>query len=249
MENKIHIIWHNSLDSTQNEVQRRLEELDNLSVIAARSQSAGRGQRGNSWLSEPGLNLTASLLVRFGRDGIPPLPAKNYFRLNMAFSLAVRDYLKCLSVPASIKWPNDIYVKGKKICGVLIENVLSGTEIVSSVIGFGLNLNQTEFPALASATSVRCVTGSETNVEEALVTLSGMIVNAVVEALQEDGRALQTRYETYLFNKGQIRRYRELPGGEEFDGILTGITSDGRAIVRTDRGERLFAFKELGYIL
>lgn len=249
MENKIHIIWYNSLDSTQNEVQRHLEELDNLSVIAAHDQTTGRGQRGNSWLTEPGLNLTASLLVRFGRDGIPPLPARDYFRLNMAFSLAMHDYLDSLRVSSLVKWPNDIYVRGKKICGVLIENVLSGGNIGSSVIGFGLNLNQTDFPALANATSVKCVTGMDTDVDAALEDLSGRIVREIIDALEGDGNTLRERYEAFLFWKSTRRRYRDLPGGEEFEGTLTGVSSDGRAILETDQGTRLFAFKELGYIL
>ena len=249
MENKIHIIWHKSLDSTQNEVQRHLDDLDNLSVIAARDQTAGRGQRGNSWLTEPDRNLTASLLIRFGTDGIPPLPAKTYFRLNMAFSLALQAYLSSLCIPAVIKWPNDIYVKGKKICGVLIENVLSEGKIASSVIGFGLNLNQTDFPALANATSVKCLTGLETDVDEALEILSGLIVREIVDSLEGDGTGLLSRYEENLFGKGEKRNYRDLLHGEEFEGILTGIAPDGRAVLHTGSGERLFAFKELGYIL
>ena len=182
---KISIIWYNELDSTQNEVQRRGETLDNLSVVAARSQTAGRGQRGNSWLSEPGMNLTASLLIRFGEGGIPSLDVRDYFRLNVAFSLAMTGYLASRGVPAEIKWPNDIFVHGRKICGVLIENVLAGTTVRSSVIGFGLNLNQTDFPSLANATSVRCQTGAVSDPETELQVLAEWIVQSILDSFSE----------------------------------------------------------------
>ena len=104
------------------------------------TQRAGRGQRGNSWESQPGKNLTFSLLLRPEH-----IPANQQFLLSQAVSLAATDVLNRYASGFSIKWPNDIYWEDKKIAGILIENVLSGSTFARSIVGIGLNINQERF--------------------------------------------------------------------------------------------------------
>ena len=121
MESKIRIKWLEEVDSTNNVLLRHIRDYDNLSVVAAVTQTAGRGQRGNRWISAPGDNLTFSLLLR-----PESLPAREVMTVTCLATLAVRDTLRDEGVPAVIKWPNDIYVGKRKICGMLVENGLEG---------------------------------------------------------------------------------------------------------------------------
>lgn len=144
-----HTLWLDSVDSTNSEALRRLPSLPSGTVLAAVEQTAGRGQRGNTWFSETGKNLTFSVVLK-SLD----FPAAEAFRLNCLCSVAVSDFLSAYGIASSVKWPNDIYVSGRKICGMLLENGLSDGSVAYSVMGIGINVNQTEFPNLANATSV-----------------------------------------------------------------------------------------------
>lgn len=142
---QLNIIWLESVDSTNNEAKRRIASLADMSVIAAYEQTAGRGQRENIWLSEPGKNLTASIVLKHDGTILSRVSADNQFIISEMISKAVVGLLADYGVIARIKWPNDIYVGDKKICGILIEHTLRGSSIINSIIGVGLNVNQTEF--------------------------------------------------------------------------------------------------------
>ena len=124
MTKHLPIRWLEETDSTQNELARHISEYDNLSVVAARFQTAGRGQRGNTWVAAKGENLTFSMLLKFGQEGIPNLDSGDQFIITRAATLGVLTYLDGKGIPCKIKWPNDIYYRNRKICGMLIENVL-----------------------------------------------------------------------------------------------------------------------------
>ncbi|MBR5274418.1 MAG: biotin--[Bacteroidales bacterium] len=152
MSKKHDIIWLESVDSTNEEAKRHISDIDNLSVLSALEQTAGRGQRGNKWTSAPGENLMFTIVMKFSCDpaslcqGLQhPLLARDQFVLNEIASLSVVDFLSKHGISAKIKWPNDIYVGSEKICGILIENSLRGSGISSSIIGIGLNINQRNF--------------------------------------------------------------------------------------------------------
>lgn len=149
MAKKHDIIWLESVDSTNEECRRRIYDIDNLSVVAALSQTSGKGQRGNTWISAPGENLTFSVMLKFpvnGRSGeLEPIQAYDQFVLSEIAALTVVDLLAEHDIQAKIKWPNDIYVGEKKICGILIENSIQGEWIQHSIIGIGLNVNQRNF--------------------------------------------------------------------------------------------------------
>ncbi len=246
MESMIRIKWFEELDSTNNELLRHIRDYDNLSVIVAVSQTAGRGQRGNRWLSEPGDNLTFSLLIR-----PEALPAREVMALTCLATLAVRDTLRDEGVPAVIKWPNDIYVGKRKICGMLVENGLDGTDIDWSVIGIGINLNQTVFPGeILNPVSLKRLTGRSYELEPFLEKVCRGIERRLPELASTESRnGLRAAYERDLFQKDMSASYRDLATGEEFTGIIRGITPEGLLRIEAEGRERTFGFKEVGYIL
>jgi BirA family biotin operon repressor/biotin-[acetyl-CoA-carboxylase] ligase len=244
MESMIQIKWYEELDSTNDELLRHIPAYDNLSVVAAVNQTAGRGQRGNRWLSEPGDNLTFSLLLK-------PVdyPARDFMGFTFLSTLVIRDWLRTEGIPAVIKWPNDIYVGKKKICGMLIENGLEGDRIVSSVIGIGLNLNQTVFPGeLVNPTSLKRLTGKTYDPKQALERICALFEERL-PLLDSDREALYAAYGTDLFQAGLPCRYRDLASGDEFTGTIKGVTREGRLLMERDGELRTYAFKEVGYIL
>ncbi|MCR5408628.1 MAG: biotin--[acetyl-CoA-carboxylase] ligase [Bacteroidales bacterium] len=235
------IVWYDSIDSTNSEALRRLPELPSGTVLAAREQTSGRGQRGNTWFTEAGKNLTFSIVLKPSS-----LAAGEAHLLNYLASVAVAEFLEGYGVSCSIKWPNDIYVGRKKICGILVENSLSGGCVAASVIGIGININQTDFPQLANATSLSLATGCEYVLEDCLKAFM-----TVFEAWLPRLKDLPESYTSLLFQKGVQARYIDyLRDGEEFTGTIQGVSPDGRLIIKTDaHEERLYRFKEVGYIL
>lgn len=164
------VIWKNSVDSTNDEVRRLKSGLSNLSSVAARHQSAGRGQGDHSWLSEDGFNLTFSMLLRF--EGAA-LPVSRLHLINDFITTSIIAILSEEKVNAWVKLPNDIWVADKKICGILIENVLDGSFVRESIVGIGLNLNQTDWPeCLPNPVSLKELTGKEYPPEEVLERIS-----------------------------------------------------------------------------
>ena len=154
-DRKIDINWTGSVDSTNNEAKRRIDSLADLSVISAVEQTAGRGQRGNIWLSDPGKNLTFSIAVKYGGELFANASPENEFVINGIISLSVVELLAVHGIDARIKLPNDIYVNDKKICGILIEHSVLGSSLVHSIIGVGLNVNQLDFDeSLVNPTSM-----------------------------------------------------------------------------------------------
>ena len=154
-------MWLESTDSTNNEAARRIDSLDNMSVVSALSQNSGRGQRGNTWLSEPGANLTFSIVLKYSAathevsQSLPPLEAKHQLAISVITALSVIELLETYRISARIKWPNDIYVGEKKICGILIEHSIKGIMLSHSIVGIGLNINQRNFDvSLPNPTSI-----------------------------------------------------------------------------------------------
>lgn len=148
------VIWLDSVDSTNNEAKLNIDVLDNLSVIVAKDQTSGRGQRGNIWLTEPGKNLTFSIVLKYEQMCLR-MKALDQFAISEMTALSVIDLLARYGIDARIKLPNDIYVGDKKICGILIEHSLQGEHLSHSIVGIGLNVNQIVFdPSLPDPTSM-----------------------------------------------------------------------------------------------
>ena len=197
MENKTDIIWLERVDSTNDEARRHISEIDNLSVLSALEQTKGRGQRGNRWSSQPGENLTFSLVVKDFR-----IKANEQSAISQATALSLVDLLSRHEIKARIKWPNDIYAGDEKICGILIENSLKGSEIDWSIIGIGLNVNQTAFPEdLPNPTSMKLCTGNSNpyNTREILEEFMGIFTGYYREYLNGNG-ALDRLEEQFVSN-------------------------------------------------
>jgi BirA family biotin operon repressor/biotin-[acetyl-CoA-carboxylase] ligase len=235
-------IWYETIDSTNTEALRRLDGIPSGTVLAARSQTAGRGQRGNTWFTEPGKNLTFSVVLKdLG------LKASDSIRLNALTSVAVASLLEHYGVHPVIKWPNDIYVSGRKICGMLIENTLDGAMLGASVVGIGININQREFPQLANATSLALCTGKDEALEEVLAVFLEIFEGMLS---QLDSPELWERYASRLYRLGKTARYYDILREEEFEGVIQGVEPDGRLCILDAGGERRhYRFKEVSYIL
>ena len=173
MKSKYDIIWIDNVDSTNDEARRRLSDLDNLSVLSALSQTKGRGQGTNTWISEPEKNLLFSIVLKYaspttGQSTSPlSVQAHDQIVISQIAALSVVDLLAAHDIEAGIKLPNDIFVAGKKICGILIEHTVQGMWLRSSVIGIGLNVNQRNFDVnLPNPTSmVLCSRENEADID------------------------------------------------------------------------------------
>ncbi len=250
----MNVIWLDRIDSTNSEALRRLPELPHGTVLAAREQTAGRGQRGNTWFTEPGKNLTFSIVLKYGPGGLEPLAAADAIWLNYLISVAVVDFLQSHAIWCKVKWPNDVYVGKNKICGILIENVLAGDRLAASVIGVGLNINQKEFPQLANATSLWSLTGETHSLKACLSKVLENFESWIPNLYGADNRsALFSMYSRYLFNLDVNARYHDYLTDREYIGIIQGVAPDGRLCIKDleapGKPLRYYWFKEVGYIL
>ena len=201
MDDKAGIIWLKLTDSTNDEARRRLDALDNLSVLAAETQTAGRGQGDHTWTSAPGQNLTFTLVLKF--PPCAPIATSEILLITQAVTGGIRRYLLSKGVESRIKWPNDIYVGDRKICGILIENILDGKQVSSSMIGIGFNLNQDRFPAdLPNPVSLRQLTGRSYDLRTELVLLREALKKTAFLLDSQEGRSELSRdFDAFVFRK------------------------------------------------
>ena len=209
-------------------------------VVITDEQTAGKGQRGNTWEAEPRQNLTFSVILK------PTFLAVNkQFYLNIVICLALKDYLRQkTSGTLHIKWPNDILVHEKKISGILIENQLQGNLISNSVAGIGLNMNQKSFRS-ATATSLSLVIGQEFDLGEELSIVLGCIESRYLQLRQGEYGILMD-----LYLGGMYRRHEKhtfAADGVTFEGVIEDVDSWGKLRIRTDDGVRSFGVKEIRY--
>lgn len=204
-KSRFNIDWIDSVDSTNNEVKRRMERLSDLSVISAAEQTSGRGQRGNIWLSEPGKNLTFSIAVKYEGELFADANPVNQFVINGVVSLSIVELLKTYGIDARIKLPNDIYVNDKKICGILIEHSVLGSSLVHSIIGVGLNVNQLDFDeSLANPTSMLLeVSGDEMNLPSLLEELLDIFLKYAERYSADE---IQSLYQSKLLNQAKPKK-------------------------------------------
>lgn len=253
MGEKYLIIWHECIDSTNNAARKMLEDIDIMSVVAAGFQTAGRGQKGNVWRSEAGKNLTFSIAVRFGKGEFAELPARRQFAVSEVSALAIVSFLAENGIMAKIKWPNDIYVGDKKICGMLIEQKVRGSMLEGSIVGIGLDVNQTDFPPeLPNPVSMALLAGKEYPLEESLERITCIFHRMLSDSLSsvQALSALEERYVSILYRRDEPHRFIDCRSGEEFEGIIRGIDENACLLVeRPGRGRQSFAFKEISYVL
>ncbi len=259
MTKKHDIIWLDRVDSTNDEARRHISRLDNLSVLSAVEQTGGRGQRGNSWLSQPGLNLTFSIMLKFGQKPMHEFRAADQFAISQIASLSAIDLLSAYDIKAHIKWPNDIYADNRKICGMLIENSVRDGMLSSSIIGIGLNVNQTDFaPSLPNPISMALFNARKDGDSHELYSVDRLLEEFMDIFKGYYGRylnisgglaRLRKLYLAQLWKMNEPATYIDTASGTKFNGIIRGLSGIGLLQVEdTDKGElKEFAFKEISF--
>lgn len=214
-------------------------------VIWAERQTKGRGQRGNSWNSDAGKNLTFSLVLK--PDGFP---VELQFYLSKIISIGLVEALQKFNVSATIKWPNDIYVGDKKIIGILIENDLSGNGIVRSIAGIGLNVNQQTFdPSLPNPTSMCQVSENGYDRVEVLQIILEKIFFWYNLLLREEYEIIDRAYMRYLYRKEGKYLFKE-PEHAPFEASIYTVEPSGELILEQNTGDRKgYFFKEIEFII
>ena len=237
------IIKLNATNSTNTYLKNLLKEkqVKDLSCIWALSQTQGRGQQGAKWISEPGKNLTFSVLKKFEN-----LPSEYHFLLNMEVSLAIFRALKKLYIPdLAVKWANDILSSKKKICGILIENTLHKEQISSSIIGIGLNVNQVFFNDLPNVSSLQKIMGHPFDLEEVLLLICQELEVSLRSLSPTRFETMLDEYHTHLFRKDKPSTF-EYPNGERFMGYIRGVSHNGQLQVeQEDALMSSFSLKEI----
>ena len=241
------ILWLDSVESTNTWVADFTEQYPAEThglVVAAKEQTAGRGQRGNVWQSAPNENLTVSICLQ------PiTLKATELFVLSQWVALSVLAVLKEVLPHAKIqlKWPNDILINHKKIAGILIENQITGSFVSKSIIGIGLNINQTIFPGSLSATSLAIESGRQFDPKD--------ILNLILDQLEirhdwllHQRPLLKVQYLRSLLGYQEWLRY-ETNTGEQFEAEIVDVEISGRIVLQTGLRVRAFQFQELKMLL
>jgi BirA family biotin operon repressor/biotin-[acetyl-CoA-carboxylase] ligase len=210
-------------------------------IVITNNQTGGRGQRGKQWITAPGKNFTFSILFKPSF-----LSVKDQFYLNVFTSLSVYDYLRekgCETV--RIKWPNDIYVGSKKICGILIENLVTANLFSNVVIGIGLNVNQDKF-SMDSATSMSIELGRLFDLPLEFEELLAFIEARYLKLRRNELHSMMMEYVLLMYWRGEHHVFSDNSGN--FEGTITGLDESGRLRILTDRGEISFEMKEISYV-
>lgn len=242
------LIKLSAVDSTNNYLKKltsNSEPLPEGTVIMAEHQFAGRGQLDNVWHAEPGKNLTFSLLLRPSFIAV-----EKQFILNMLVSVALSNVLlKYLPLGLSVKWPNDIYIGDKKIGGVLIENTLVGSNIKQSIIGIGLNINQSVFDdSLKERTvSISQILQQDVNLMVLLNEICTQIEQLYLRMKSGADTTLRNLYVSRLYRLNKLAKYRT--NDNVFEGMIEGISPAGLLQIKPLNGQVVeFGFREVAFI-
>lgn len=217
---------YDTLDSTNKEAQRLLAQGTGINglTLFARHQTDGRGQLSRVWISGPGSHVAMSIIYLPDNLLISDLPT-----LGMKISLGIVTALTSIdpSIQLLIKWPNDIYAAGKKLCGILIENALSGGKVQHSIIGIGMNVNEKDFPsAISNAISLYQLTGSEYAPQQVAL----IIREHVMAMLKVDTDDWKSEYDHYVFGKGN--QFTFLSEDSRFEAEVIGVSMEGYLVLK-----------------
>lgn len=242
----LNIIKLSAIDSTNSYLKQLAKEriLEDETVVVTNRQLSGRGQMGNGWVSREGQSLTFSMFKAFEK-----LKIESQFVISMAVSLAISEGLKTLNIPKmAIKWPNDILSANRKIGGILIENVLEGSYVKYSIIGIGINVNETDFPNLPQASSLKLETGKNFQLEEVLDKILKKVFTNLNNLSAKDFSEMKELYESNLYQKEMVSVF-ETPDNSRFNGIIKGVSDIGELLVETENDAlRKFQLKEVKLI-
>lgn len=216
-------------------------------VVYTANQTKGKGQRGNAWIADPSMNITLSLILK------PVfLTAKKAFYLSKITALALHDVLtenlNAGQFDIKIKWPNDILVNGKKIAGVLLENSLVENKINWTVVGIGLNVNQSQFNELTGATSLKLCDGAQRNVEAVMDALFVHFEKWYLKLKQNKFEEINNHYHRHLFGMNSKTLFQNHNG--QFAALVLGVNENGLLRLETDdKTEKSYEIKEVSFVL
>lgn len=214
-------------------------------IIWAERQTRGRGQRGHSWSSVEGRNLTFSLVVE------PHfLPVGEQFLLSEAVALSLTDTFHAFGIDTRIKWTNDIYAGDRKLVGILIEHHYSAARLGRTIVGIGINVNQEEFdPSLPNPVSMIQLTGKTTPREEVLDTFRAAFEKRYLQLESGDTAALQDDYRRKMYRLDEMHTF-ELPDGERIRAEIRGVRASGELILSHEDGsQHEYLFREINFVL
>ncbi len=234
------------IDSTNNYAIKKLREnlTSDGTIIVAKEQQTGRGQAQNTWESTPNKNLTLSLIL------YPEfLPVKYQFLISKIITLSICEMLDDFVDSVSIKWPNDIYVKDRKIAGILIENAIMGSKLKHSIIGIGLNINQKEFKSNApNPISLYQLTKKEFNLKQMLNLLIQYLNHWYNRLLNGELKEIDMAFFERLYRLNQLHSFRDNEG--DFIGKILGVNQIGQLVIVKENGiKKTYHFKEVEFLL
>ena len=216
------------------------ENTQDFTVIRADFQTKGRGQIGNHWVADRGKNLLCSVILHPTH-----IAANNQFILSQCVSLALFRTVSLFCDDVAIKWPNDLYVGNKKIAGILIENLLNGKHIASSIIGIGLNVNQEDFIGAANPISLKNIIHKELNINE-LLFLFLKELDSLYSQIPQNNKTIQDEYLNHLYLINQQAPFKDKDG--LFLGTISSVAENGQLHIIDEQGkERAYYFKEVEY--
>ena len=238
------IIKLDAIDSTNTYLKElsQKETLENFTVVSAKSQTNGKGQMGSKWVSESNKNLIISILIKNSVKN-----SSSIFDLNIVVAVSIIDVLKAKNIPnLSIKWPNDIMSENKKIGGILIENSIKGISIIDSIIGFGLNVNQTYFENLPKASSLKNIMLYNFNIDTLIVEIVLKIEeNILIISSQKQLQNIWKKYNELLFKK-EIPTVFEDVNQNKFMGIIQKVNTNGTLNILLENDDvKSFEVKEI----
>lgn len=237
------IIKLDAIDSTNLYLKdlSREQSLEDFTVVVANVQHQGRGQMGSNWNSEGGKNLTFSVLKKFQQ-----LALDKHFTISICTALAIYDSLMYLKIPdLKVKWPNDIMSGNTKICGILVENRIEAQFIKASILGIGLNVNQTIFSNLKNAGSLKSITGNAFDLEDLLQRIVDNLKHYFQVLSATGSEQLRQDYELALYRLNSHTKFK-LNDGNHLNGIIRGVSKQGKLQVENEEGElKEYGLKQL----
>lgn len=232
----------NSTNQFAKDLIAHVDHIEEGTTIVTYDQLSGRGRHEKTWVSEKNKNLCISIIL------FPTLDPSDTFLLSKFVSAGIRDYLDSLNIlDVCIKWPNDIYVRDRKIAGILIENSWKKNAIQESIIGIGLNVNQTHFPDMTNnPISMKMIRKSEFNLEEVLIGLLKYLEKRYAALCEGKLREIENAYHEHLYRLNEENAFSV--GGEIIRGTIRGVERDGKLKVQVgSEGIRLFDLDQIEF--
>jgi BirA family transcriptional regulator, biotin operon repressor / biotin---[acetyl-CoA-carboxylase] ligase len=219
------LIKLDAIDSTNDFLKglSQKENLENFTVVSAKTQNKGKGQMGSTWNSETSKNMIISILIKKYVANINLI-----FDLNVLIAVSIIEALESLKISnLNIKWPNDIMAENKKIAGILIENTIKENGEIDSIVGIGLNVNQTNFENLPKASSLKNIMNQDYDIDCIIETIVFEIEKNIDQLNLNQIDFFWKKYNSILFKKGRPTLFEE-SNKQRFLGIIDGVNQEGK---------------------